>query len=110
MAAFLSTLPPQMAITGLGCEVKNVVWSHLSAGGGGGEQLLVLGKTSREGSQEPPANPPASKRTLSSEPQLKDLGIFVSTSYERDLASLYHYSLKAPFSQNTPFCHFPGVA
>ena len=66
MAAFLSTLPPQVAITGLGCEVKNVVWSHLSAGRGGGEHLLVLGKTSTEGSQEPPANPPASKRTLSS--------------------------------------------
>ena len=37
------TLPPQVAMTGLGSEVKNVVWSFLAAGRGGGEQSLVLG-------------------------------------------------------------------
>merc|ERR1719264_1490817 len=41
-----STLPPQVAMTGLGSDVKNVVCSSLLAGRGGGEHShsLVLGK------------------------------------------------------------------
>ena len=37
------TLPPQVAMTGLGSDVRNVVWLLLPAGRGGGEQPLVLG-------------------------------------------------------------------
>ena len=35
--------PPQVAMTGLGPDVKNVVCSSLPVGRGGGEQLLVFG-------------------------------------------------------------------
>ena len=35
--------PPQMAMAGLGSDVKNVVWKSLAAGRDGGEQPLVLG-------------------------------------------------------------------
>ena len=37
------TLPPQMAITGLGTDVKNVACWSRATGRGGGEQPLVLG-------------------------------------------------------------------
>ena len=37
------TIPPQVAMTGSGSDVKNVVWLSLPAGRSGGEQLLVLG-------------------------------------------------------------------
>ena len=37
------TYPPHVAMTGLGSDVKNVVWQDLAAGRGGGEQPLVLG-------------------------------------------------------------------
>ena len=52
-------------MTGLGPDVKNVVCSSLSTGRCGGEQPLVLGKTSTEERLEPPY-PPVIKRRLSS--------------------------------------------
>ena len=62
-----STSPPQVAITGLGSDVKNVTCSSLPAGSSGAEQLFVLGKTSTEVMELLPANPPVIKRRFSSE-------------------------------------------
>ena len=60
------TTPPQVAMAGLGSDVKNVVWPALPAGRGGGEQPLVLGYTSTEERREPAVYPPVIKRRLSS--------------------------------------------
>ena len=51
-------------MTGLGSDVKNVVCLSVSSGRAGGEQLPMLGKTSREETLDWPANPPVIKRTL----------------------------------------------
>ena len=61
-----SIIPPQVAMAGLGPDVKNVVCCDLPAGRGGGEQPLVLGKTSTEESLESGAYPPVIRRRLSS--------------------------------------------
>ena len=58
------TSPPQVAMTGLGSDMKKVAWEDLAAGRLGGEQVLVLGKTSTEESLLP-TNPPEIKRRLS---------------------------------------------
>jgi len=60
------TIPPQVAMTGLGFDVKIVTWSYLSAGRSGGEQPVVLGKISTDERLLMPIHPPGIKRTLSS--------------------------------------------
>merc|ERR1712130_986924 len=44
----LSASPPQVAMTGLDPAVKNVECPNRPTGRSGGEQLVVLGKTSTE--------------------------------------------------------------
>ena len=62
-----ATSPPQVAMTGLGSDVKNVTWSFLLTGKSGGVQPVVLGKTSTEERDPPwPDHPPVIKRTFSS--------------------------------------------
>ena len=56
-------------MTGLGSDVKNVTWPCLLSGRSGGEQPVVLGKTSTEETDPatvPVRDPPVIKRTFSS--------------------------------------------
>ena len=54
--------PPQVATRGVGSDVMNVSWPYLQEGSGGGEQLLVFGKTSVV---DVAGCPPVMSRTLS---------------------------------------------